>query len=67
MNVSTSGGNNTKYGASRSPRRHVTSTAKAASTGKATSTVTGTGKAEEEAANEERTLRDFWLNDKAEE
>src|SRR2546425_12959495 len=54
-------GNNTKYGASRSPRRHVTSTAKA------TSTVTGTGKAEEEAANEERTLREFRLNDKAEE
>jgi hypothetical protein len=67
MNVSTSGGNNTKYGASRSPRRHVTTTAKATSTGKATSTVTGTGKAEEEAANEERTLRDFRLNDKAEE
>src|SRR2546428_7083141 len=58
-------GNNTKYGASRSPRRHVTSTAEATSTGKATSTVTGTGKAEEEAANEERTLRDFRLNDKA--
>jgi hypothetical protein len=67
MKVSTSGGNNTKYGASRSPRRHVTTTAKATSTGKAASTVTGTGKAEEEAANEERTLRDFRLNDKAEE
>jgi hypothetical protein len=62
MNVSTSIGNNTKYGAGLTPRGHVPSTraAKVASS--------RTGKAEtEEVADEERALRDFRLNDKAEE
>jgi hypothetical protein len=62
MNVSTSTGNNTKYGAAQTPREHVPSsgTAKVASTSIA--------KAEtEEAANEERNVRDFRLNNKTEE
>jgi hypothetical protein len=52
MNVSTSGGNNTKYGAGLMRRRYVPSSTKASS--KATGTGTSTGKTEtEEAADEE--------------
>jgi hypothetical protein len=62
MNVSTATGSNTKYGAGRMPRRHV------ASTGSAEIASDRTSKAEtEEAADEERAVRDFRLSDEAEE
>jgi len=66
MNVSTSDGNNTKYGAGLMRRRYVPNT------GKATGTTEGAdiipSKAEsEDAADEKRALRDLWLDDEAEE
>jgi hypothetical protein len=61
-----SDGNNTKYGAGLMRRRYVPDTAKATSTAKGAST--SCSKAEtEEAADEERAIRDLWLDDEAEE
>jgi hypothetical protein len=68
MNVSTSDGNNTKYGAGLMRRRYVPSTAKATGTTKGSSASASRSKAEtEEAPDEERALRDFWHDDEAEE
>jgi len=61
-----SDGNNTKYGARLMRRRYVPSTAKATGTTKGAST--SRSKTEtEEAADEERAIRDLWLDDEAEE
>ena len=66
MNVSTSDGNNTKYGAGLMRRRYVPNTSEA--TGTAEGASTSPSKAEsEEAADEKRALRDFRLDDEAEE
>ncbi|OLD12291.1 MAG: hypothetical protein AUI50_07635 [Crenarchaeota archaeon 13_1_40CM_2_52_14] len=61
-----SDGNNTKYGAGLMRRRYVPSTAKA--TGATKGASASRSKAEtEEAPDEERALRDFRLDDEAEE
>jgi hypothetical protein len=66
MNVSTSGGNNTKYGVGLMRRRYVPSTGKATGTAKGAST--SRSKAEtEETADAERALRNFRLDNEAEE
>ncbi len=66
MNVSTSGGNNTKYGVGLMRRRYVPSTGKA--TGTAEGATTSRSKAEtEETADAERALRNFRLDNEAEE